>query len=80
MAEAAKIERATAKRLFTISVTAFNKAITDQQTNEVLYGKFATVQQRCKSATEKHAYYLAHAYPDETSKVSENDMKVGWIQ
>ena len=73
MAEAAKIERATAKRLFTMAVKALNKAISDQQANEVVNERFATVQQRCKSVTEKHAYYLAYAYPDETSAVSESD-------
>ena len=61
----AKRERTTAKRLFTMSVDALNKAISKKQSLLSIERLFTIVDQRWESIQEKHAAYLAYSITDE---------------
>ena len=65
MADAAKIQRATAKRLFTMATNQMSKAIDNGSSKEAVTSRFQNVYKCWADVMEKHATYLAHQYPDD---------------
>jgi hypothetical protein len=69
MAEAAKVDRTTAKRLFTISNKQIRQAIQNNLGSTVIKNRFNEVNKSWGSVMAKHAGYLALAYPDDDEDV-----------
>ena len=65
MADAAKIQRATAKRLFTMATNQMNKAIDNGSSKEAVTSRFQNVYKCWADVMEKQATYLTHQYPDD---------------
>ena len=76
MASEAKTQRGTAKRLFTMALKQFNKAITSNYDKAVVKGRFGEVKEAWGSVMSKNAIYLTLKYPDD-EEVSHEDES--WI-
>ena len=77
-ASQAKTNRSSAKRLLTISLKDLGAAIDENRNASVVTNKYDSVRQKWSNVMEKHATYLAHAYPDETGDPESEDDE--WIQ
>ena len=64
----AKTERTSAKRQLTMSINNLNAALKEERHSKVVEDRFESVKNQWANVMEKHATYLAHAYPDEISE------------
>ena len=76
-AESAKTERTKAKRLLTMAITSMDKAINRSQMAKIVQDKFATVNRCWLDVADKHAMYIAMAYPEEKDVP---DTETEWIE
>ena len=76
-ANAAKVEQATAKRLFTMAKNQYTKAMQKNLSHETIQSKFSTLNKRMEEVMEKHAIYLALSHPDD-SDPTEDEQR--WLQ
>ena len=74
-ADAAKVERRTAKGLFTMSKNQLTKAIGDKQSADKVKNKLKTLQARMNEVMEKHALYLPLSHPDDSGEEADT-----WMQ
>ena len=70
--EHAKGERATSKRLLTMSQNRVEKAMAEKLSSEIVQSRFREVEKRLCELMEKHERYLTLAYPDD-EPVTEDD-------
>ena len=76
-ADIAKTERTKAKRLLTMAITSMDKAINHSQMAKIVQDKFATVNRCWLDVADKHAMYIATAYPEEKDVP---DTETEWIE
>ena len=77
MAEEAKVQRATAKRLLTMTSKQMKKGISNCLPKEAVQSRFQAVYKCWMDVMEKHATYLALKYPDDTEPSSADEE---WLQ
>jgi len=73
MAAEAKTQRATAKRLFTMSNKQLSKAITSNYDPSVIKGRFGELKEAWGSVMSKNAMFLALKYPDDEEVLEEDE-------
>jgi len=76
MADQFKIERRTAKRLFTMSINQLTKAISAHKPVETVQSKYDTFKQRTNDVQEKHAAYLSNMHVDDSDPTEE---EAAWL-
>ena len=67
-ADKAKTDRTSAKRQLTMAINNLNAALKEERHSKVVEDRFESVKTQWGNVMEKHATYLANAYPDETSE------------
>ena len=73
----AKTDRTSAKRQLTMSINNLKAAINDNRHVKVIEDLFDSVKIQWSHVMEKHATYLAHAYPDEEEEPDEAEKQ--WL-
>ena len=73
MAEGAKVERTTSKRLFTLSNRQYHQAIHDKLCPNIVKRRFEDVSNAWGMVMTKHATYMAHAHPDDDEGADKED-------
>ena len=74
---AAKVERGTAKRLFTMTMNQLNKSMDDSLSPDIVQKRYSILQAKMDNVLEKHATYLALSHPDDSDPTEEDD---SWLQ
>jgi hypothetical protein len=77
MADQLKVERRTAKRLFTMAMNQLSKNIDMQKPIETIESKYETFKQRTNELLEKHATYLSVALEEDTEPT---EAEVQWLE
>ena len=73
MAAEAKTQRATAKRLMSMSNKQLSKAITSNYDPSVIKGRFGELKEAWGSVMSKNAMFLALKYPDDEEVLEEDE-------
>ena len=74
----AKVDRTSAKRQLTIAINNLKLTITNEGDAKTVSDRYETVKSKWSNLTEKHATYLAYAYPDDTKEPDESEDQ--WLE
>ena len=64
-ADDAKVQRTTAKRLFTMSYNQFKLSIDEKYEQSIVQGRFGDLKEAWGTVMSKNAIYLALKYPND---------------
>ena len=74
----AKVGRTSAKRQLTIAINNLKSIIDEKGDAKTASDRFEAVKLKWSNLTEKHATYLAYAYPDDTEEPDESEDQ--WLE
>jgi len=77
MADQAKTERRTAKRLFTMAINQLTKSINEKKPMDMIHAKYDTFKHRMNEVQEKHALFLSNMHEDDSEPTNE---ETEWLE